>query len=505
MPGAMEVAAAPSCVMTIFGAAGDLTKRLLLPSIYNLVSQNILPDGFRLLGVDKEGWNEDSFRDHISATLKQFWGDGAEPAVLEWLTSRASYQKADFHDALAFDDVKNTIGRLAREGGSGANRLFYLAISPDFIAPVSQQLSRVGLFLEEKDCWSRLIVEKPFGHDLASGKALNNILRKCLADHQIFRIDHFAGKDAIQDLAIFRFSNAIAEPLWSRSMIDNVQITVAETVGLENRAGYYEKSGALRDMVPNHLAEILSLVAMETPVSFSSRHVRDKQVELLASVRSIAAEDVDRYAVRGQYGPGSIDDSKALGYREEKGAAPDSITETYVALHLEVDNWRWAGVPFYLRTGKRLSRAVTEVVVTFRAPPAQLFSSDRDADQGSNRLIFSLQPDPGIQLAFNVKAPGLTTAFHAGSMEFRLPEGPFGKHAKGYERLLYDAMMGEPILFQRSDFVEEGWRIVQPLLDRWSEAPAESFPNYAVGSQGPEAAERLLAANGHAWQSLDKR
>ena len=284
-------------------------------------------------------------------------------------------------------------------------------------------------------------------------------------------------------------------------LLDESQVWLRQRV--QPNHGYYEKSGALRDMVPNHLAEMLSLVAMEPPVSFSALHMRDKQVELLATVRQIQPQDVHKYAVRGQYGPGFMDNSVVAGYREEKGADAKSGTETYVAMHLEIDNWRWSGIPFYLRTGKRLSKTVTEVVVTFRHPPARLFSGDHHSDEGCNRLIFNFKPEQNIHLTFNAKAPGLKTSIHPGSMEFQLPAGPFGNHAKGYERLLHDVMTGEPILFQRADFVEAGWRIVQPVIDCWQEAPGEDFPNYAAGSNGPEAADGLLSANGHAWHSLE--
>lgn len=328
-------------------------------------------------------------------------------------------------------------------------------------------------------------------------------MQKSLREDQIYRIDHFAGKDSVQDLAVFRFSNAIFEPLWNRSFIDNVQITAAETVGVEGRAGYYEKSGAVRDMVPNHMAELLSLVAMEPPVSFSAEHTRAKQVELLESIRKIGPEDVATYAVRGQYGAGAIKGQAVPGYREEPGVQAGSNTDTYMAMRVEIDNWRWSGVPFYLRTGKRLSQAVTEIVVTFRQPPARLFPSAEQSDQSPNQLFFKLQPDPGISLTFGTKAQGLTTTVDGGSMNFQFPEGPFGNHGKGYERLLHDVMRGNPTLFQRAEFVDAGWRMVQPLLEAWSEPPREVFPNYAAGSTGPKAADDLLAASGHAWHSLE--
>ncbi len=493
----------PGSLMTIFGASGDLTKRLLLPSIYNLIAAKVLPDAFRLLGVAVEAWNDDVFRDHIATTLKQFWGSDVDDAVVSWLTSRASYQQANFDAPAAFDALKVRIDGLQKDHASHDNRLYYLAVAPSFIAPVTAQLSRVGLLTEQDGCWRRLVIEKPFGHDLPSALALNADLQKSLHEDQIYRIDHFAGKDAVQDLVVFRFSNTIIEPLWNRSLVDNVQITVAETVGVEKRAGYYETSGAVRDMVPNHMAELLSLVAMEPPVSLSAEHMRDKQVELLASTRKIKPEEVPSFAVRGQYGPGKIAGSDVPGYRQEPGVKPDSQTETYMAMRVEIDNWRWAGVPFFLRTGKRLTQALTEIVVTFRQPPAGLFPPEGKGNQSPNRLIFKLQPDPGIHLTFRAKTPGLKTVAAGESMEYNFPAGPLGQHAKGYERLLHDVMVGNSLLFQRAEFVEQGWQLVQPLLDAWKAPPAEPFPNYEAGSTGPAAADALLAATGHQWDPLD--
>lgn len=499
----------PPCLMTIFGASGDLTQRLLLPSLYNLVASKVLPDGFQLLGVAREDWEDAKFREHIREALKQFWGQDADGTVVEWLASRARYRQADFGNAAAFDTLKGSIEEIEKSSGSGGNRLFYLAVAPSFIAPIAAQLSRTGLVTEEGGCWRRLVVEKPFGNDLKSAVALNAELQKSLREDQIYRIDHFAGKDAVQDLAVFRFSNAIIEPLWTRMLVDNVQITAAETVGVEGRAGYYETAGALRDMVPNHMAELLSLIAMEPPVSFSAEHMRDKQVELLASVRKIKPEEVAQYAVRGQYGPGSIRlpganaDTQVAGYREEPGVKPDSNTETFVAMRVEVDNWRWAGTPFYLRTGKRMERAETEIVVTFRQPPARLFPNKNLSNQTPNQLIFNLQPMQKICMRFGARAPGLTTVVESQQMTFQFPPGPFGEHGKGYERLLHDVMVGNTLLFQRAEFVEEGWRMVQPLLDAWSEPPKTPFPNYAAGSSGPKEADELLSVRGRAWQPLD--
>ena len=397
----------PACVMTIFGASGDLTKRLLLPSLYNLAAAHVLPDSFRLLGVAKEDWDDGKMRDHIATTLKQFWGANVDSGVVGWLTQRANYQSANFDDSASFDAVKTKLERIENESHSDGNRLFYLAVAPSFIATMAAQLSRTGMITEDSDRWRRLVIEKPFGNDLNSAIALNRDLQKSLREDQIYRIDHFAGKDTVQDLTVFRFSNTIFEPLWNRSTIDNIQITAAETVGVEGRAGYYEKSGALRDMVPNHMAEMLSLVAMEPPSSLSAEHLRDKQVEVLQSLRSIQPQDVPQFAVRGQYGPGNIQGKAVPGYREEPGVNPQSNTETYVAMKVEIDNWRWSGVPFYLRTGKRCSRALTEIVVSFRKPPARLFPKDQQSVPPHNRLFFNLQPEQGIRLGIGLVAPDL--------------------------------------------------------------------------------------------------
>jgi glucose-6-phosphate 1-dehydrogenase len=504
-----DQAALAGCLMTIFGASGDLTKRLLLPSVYNLAAAKILPDSFRVLGVAMDDWDEAKFRQHIAESLKQFWGPDAQDEVMQWLASRASYQMGNFDQPESFQAVKAKIEGMERESGSGGNRLFYLAVAPSFIATVTALLSGADLLREDGGCWRRLVIEKPFGHDLASAIELNASLQKSLREEQIYRIDHFAGKDAVQDLAVFRFSNAIMEPLWNRSLVDHVQITVAETVGVESRAAFYEKSGALRDMVPNHLAEVLSLIAMEPPVSLSAEHMRDKQVELLASVRQIKREEVAQFAVRGQYGAGQIalggnQAKDVVGYQEEPGVSPDSGTETYVALQVEIDNWRWSGVPFYLRTGKRLCKALTEVVVTFRQPPARLFPDHDTTGQPPNRLFFNMQPKQSIELRFRAKTPGLKTEAEEAAMVFNFSGGPFADRAKGYERLLHDVMAGDSTLFQRAEFVELGWRMVQPLLDAWGETKAEDFPNYAAGSTGPQAADELLARQGHSWHSVEE-
>ena len=494
----------PACLMTIFGASGDLTKRLLLPSLYNLASVKSLPEGFRLLGVAREPWDDRKFQDYIAQSLKEFWGPDAASDIVESLTKRAAYLSGNFDDAGLFNSLKNTLENSEKAGPTGGNRLFYLAVAPSFISSIAAQLSHAGLLTEDDKKWARLIIEKPFGHDFASAKALTAELQKNLREDQIYRIDHFAGKDAVQDLTVFRFSNAIFESFWNRSFIDNVQITAAETVGVEGRADYYEKSGALRDMVPNHLAEMLSLVAMEPPVSFNAQHMREKQADVLESIRQITPAEVSTHAVRGQYDKGRNGRNDVKAYRSEPGVNPTSNVETYVAMQVNLDNWRWSGVPFYLRTGKHLIRATTEVVVSFKQTPAKLFPKDAPGQREPNQMIFNLEPEQAITLRFGSKASGLKTVVEEGALEFQLPKGPFGDHGKGYERLLQDVMLGDGTLFQGADFIEAGWRMVQPLLEAWSYPSEEQFPNYASGSTGPKVADELLARSGRRWHSLER-
>ena len=489
--------------MTIFGITGDLAKRLLFPSLYNLAAAGSLPDDFRLIGVGRRDWNDQILRKYLRDSLKQFLGGTPNARVAGWLCARIFYQKTQFDDQAGFEALAHKIRLVAHRKETVPNRLYYLSVAPEFIEQIVRRLGQATLTNEGSGAWARVIVEKPFGHDLASAAALNQKLLHTLGERQIYRIDHFAGKDTVQDLAVFRFSNAIIEPLWHRSLIDSVQITASETVGVEERAQFYEHSGALRDMVPNHLMELLSLVAMEPPVSFSVEHMRAKQVELLESVRQIRPRDVDRYAVRGQYSAGNIGRKSVPAYRREEGVSPRSQTETYVALRLEIDNWRWSGVPFFLRTGKRLARSVTEIAVQFRPAPARLFPQIASGAVAPNAIVFEMKPGQGIHIDFGARAPGLENKLMAGDMAFEFPAGPFGTHAKGYERPLRDAMLGDPILFPGATFIEQGWKLVQPLLDAWSPQHRAVVPKYAAGSQGPREADRLLAQSGHRWRVLD--
>jgi glucose-6-phosphate 1-dehydrogenase len=490
------------CVLTVFGVTGDLSQRLLFPSLYNLVSAGSLPDEFRLVGVGRRDWNDRTLRNFLGDALTQFLGGKPQPRVTRWLAQRTFYHKTTFDDQAGFTALAQKIQQLGGRKKAPVNRLYYLAVAPEFIEQIVQKLEQSGQSSEGEDAWARVIVEKPFGHDVASATALNTQLLKTLKEDQIYRIDHFAGKDAVQDLAVFRFSNALFEPLWHRSLIDSVQITASETVGVEGRADFYEHSGALRDMVPNHLMELLSHIAMEPPVSYSVEHMRAKQLELLDCVRPIRPRDVSRCAVRAQYAGGKIGRKAVPAYRRETGVNPRSQTETYVALKLEIDNWRWSGVPFFLRTGKSLAKSVTEIAVQFRPAPGRLFPNVASVMTPVNQIIFEMKPRQGIHLTFGARAPGLENQVMPGDMAFEFPPGPFGGNAKGYERPLRDAMLGNPVLFPSALFIEQGWQLIQPLLDAWAPSKAKDIPKYAAGSQGPEAADALLARTGHTWREL---
>jgi glucose-6-phosphate 1-dehydrogenase len=492
---------APPATMTIFGAAGDLTKRLVVPALYNLVRARRLPDGFTIIGVDISDLSDESWRDSLTEMMHGFLRAGAgaiDQQAWSWLTRRMRYVKGDFAEPETFSRLAMILEEQGERQENGANVLFYLAVADRFFGPVIEQLGRAGLTRQSDHAWRRVIVEKPFGHDLASAKALNGQILKVLSEDQIYRIDHFLGKETVQNILVLRFANGIFEPLWNRDHIDHVQITAAETVGVEHRGRFYDRTGALRDMVPNHLFQLLAMIAMEPPISFDADAVRGKKTELFHAIHPVSPAN----AVRGQYGAGAVLGRQARDYRHEPDVAPDSGTETYVALKLGIDNWRWAGVPFYLRTGKYLSARTTEIAVQFRQAPHALFRSTPVEHLPRNILTLRIQPDEGLSLSFSTKRPGAEIEIDGVEMNFAYRDYFAPLASVGYETLIYDCLIGDATLFQRADTVEAAWCAVQDVLDTWSCVPAGDFPNYAAGSAGPDAADGLLARDGRAWMAI---
>ncbi|HUR27730.1 MAG TPA: glucose-6-phosphate dehydrogenase [Planctomycetota bacterium] len=492
---------APPCTMVIFGAAGDLTKRKLIPSLYNLAREKLLPDDFAVLGIARADVDHEAFRRQLGESLPKFVSGTFDPKLWAWLEERIYYMRGEFNDAGMFERMAAEIAKLEAKHQTRGNRLFYLATAPDFFAPLARSLGESGLTDESKGPWRRLIVEKPFGRDLVSARALNAALLSVLGEKQIYRIDHYLGKETVQNILVFRFANGIFEPIWNRTYVDHVQITVAETLGVEKRGGYYDRAGCLRDMVPNHIFQLISLVGMEPPISFEADAVRDEQSKVLRAIHHLAPEDVLTDTVRGQYGAGNVDGKMLQNYRSEPEVAPNSHTETYVAMKLAIDSWRWTGVPFYLRVGKALATRTTEITIRFRKPPLVLFRNTNIADLAPNQLVISVQPKEGISLSFGAKIPGATLKVGGVDMDFDYTKHFGSVPATGYERLMYDAMLGDQTLFQRADMVEAGWSVVDPLLDVWQALPARGFPNYAAGSWGPRDADLLLERDGRAWRA----
>jgi glucose-6-phosphate 1-dehydrogenase len=486
------------CVFVLFGAAGDLTKRKLIPALYNLVKAKLLPDDFVVLGVSVDDLDEELFRKQVSEFLPT-----TDAACLDWLRSRLCYERGDFADPATFTRLRKRLAKIDSERHTEGNYLFYMATAPKFFALIVQQLGRSGLSQQDNGQWRRVVIEKPFGQDLESAKALNRDIKSVLQENQIYRIDHYLGKETVQNIMVFRFDNAIFEPIWNRRYIDHVQITNAETVGVERRGAYFDNAGTLRDMVPNHVMQLLSLTAMESPVSFSADAVRNEQAKVLHSLLPLNSEDVLQYSVRGQYGEGSIDGERVPRYRAEPGVSPESKTETFVALKLNIDNWRWAGVPFYFRTGKRLARRHTEIAIQFKRTPFQLFRNAPLHKVHTNTLVIQIQPVEGISLSFGAKIPGPLLRVGAVDMSFEYSRY-FGTDAyTGYEVLLYDCMIGDATLFQRADMVEAGWTVIDPVLDVWKALPPRRFPNYASGTWGPPESDHLMQADNREWRKIE--
>ena len=493
---------ADACVMIIFGATGDLTKRKLLPALYNLAKGDFLPHKFAIIGVGRQEMSSEDFRTQILADLKEFVPKGPDDDLLKWFEDRVYYTGGDFdNDKKLFGELKVLLGDVCVKHQIPENYFFYLATPPQLFANVTGKVVKNGLGREENGNWRRFIYEKPFGRDLESAQKLNASLLKLIKERQIYRIDHYLGKETVQNILVFRFGNSIFEPIWNRNYIDHVQITVAESLGVEQRGGYYDSAGALRDMIPNHLFQLVTLTAMEPPVSFDADEVRDEQAKILHAIQPFAGEDVLKRAVRGQYSGGKLDDKPTVAYRDENLVAPHTNTETYAALKLSIDNWRWAGVPFYLRTGKRLNTRQSSIIIQFKAAPFVLFRDTSIDRLTTNRLVIHIHPDEGITLHFGAKIPGPIVNMGPVDMDFNYLKH-FGEQiATGYERLLYDCMTGDATLFQRADMVEAGWNIVSPILDVWNAIAPRSFPNYAGGTWGPPEADSLLASDGRAWKN----
>ena len=488
------------CVFVLFGAAGDLTKRKLVPALFNLVQAKLLPEHFAILGVSVDDLSVESFRDQLSEFLPK---DLASADSLAWLRKRLSYERGDFADPQTFSRLRERLAAIDFEWQTEGNYLFYMATAPKFFAPIVQQLGRSGLSKQEGERWRRVVIEKPFGQDLESAKVLNRDIKSVLQENQIYRIDHYLGKETVQNIMVFRFDNAIFEPIWNRRYVDHVQITNAETVGVERRGAYFDSAGTLRDMVPNHVMQLLSLTAMESPVSFHADAVRNEQAKVLHSLLPLNSEDVLQTSVRGQYGPGNIGEEKVPGYRQEPGVAPESRTETFVALKLNIDNWRWAGVPFYLRTGKRMAQRHTEIAIHFKRMPFELFRNAPLHKHHTNTLVIQIQPVEGISLSFGAKIPGPVLRVGSVDMSFEYSKYFKAEAYTGYEVLLYDCMMGDATLFQRADMVKAGWSVIDPVLDVWKALPPRKFPNYASGTWGPAESDQLLAADNRQWRRIE--
>ncbi len=487
------------CAMVIFGASGDLTRRKLLPALYNLKVNGLLPDEFSIIGVARRPWTEGEFRSRMHDAITTYGTQAPDPDHWAALEARIHYCQGSFADATTYDRLKAMLADSERAHGTGGNALFYLSVQPGSFAAIARHLHEAGLTSEKEETWRRIVVEKPFGRDLASAQALNADLSAILNEQQVYRIDHFLGKETAQNLLVFRLGNSMIEPIWNRNYIDHVEITAAESIGIEGRGAFYEGTGAFRDMMQNHMLMLMTLIAMEPPSSLSGEAVRNEKVKLLNSIRIPTPEEALRDTVRGQYSAGTVDGANVAAYRAEPDVSPSSVVETFTAAKFQVDNWRWAGVPFYLRTGKRLARRVTEIVIRFKSPPFSLYGGTECSPLGPNLLILHIQPEEGISLQMRAKSPGPTIHTQAVTLDFDYAQ--FGKvtPATGYEKLLYDCIIGDATLFHRSDMVEASWKIADPILSTWADLSYERLPIYAPGTWGPPEAEHLLTGDRRWW------
>lgn len=502
-----DAAPAPPCTLVIFGASGDLTKRLLMPALYNLAREKALDPEFRIIGVDHVERSEDDFRSYLTDSMHALVKEGGgefeatelDAGAWNWIASRLGYLTGDFNDAETYRRLGDRLDQRAGQAGH-SNAVFYLATAPRFFGPVIERLGAAGLTNQTARGFRRIVIEKPFGTDLASARALDARILKVATESQLYRIDHFLGKETVQNIMVLRFSNGIFEPIWNRDHIDHVQITAAETVGVEHRGRFYDATGALRDMVPNHMFQLLAMTAMEAPNSFDADAVRSEKAKVIEAIRAWSPEEAVANSVRGQYDAGKVRGRPVSPYRKEPDVSPDSDTETYVALKLMIDNWRWAGVPFYIRTGKSMAVRRTEIAVQFKQAPSVLFRNTPDR-LAPNLMVFRIQPKEGVSLRFTAKVPGHTIRLGAVDMDFRYSDFFEAEPSTGYETLIYDCLVGDATLFQRADNIEAGWSAVQPFLDGWK-AAGEGVRLYRSGSGGPSEADVLLQRDGRAWLLL---
>jgi len=493
-------------IIVIFGASGDLTRRKLMPAIYNLFIERWMPEQFTVIGLGRTAMSKTVFRKYFKAGLEEFSRSGKVKKE-QWaaFSKCIHYKKVNYSLDGTYNSLNREITKLEKSWGGRVTRIFYMAVPPQFIESISRKVGKAGLAKDKSLC--RLVIEKPFGHDLESAQHLNKMLGNIFDESQIYRIDHYLGKETVQNILAFRFANALFEPIWNRNYIDHVQITVAEELGVENRGNYYETAGALRDMIQNHLLQLLCLIAMEPPVSFMADEVRNKKVDVLHAIRKIRREDVHDTAVRGQYGEGWMEGKKVKGYRQEPDVKEDSNTETFAAVKFFIDNWRWQDVPFYMRSGKRMNDSISIITIQFRPVPHQSFPSEATDHWQPNRLMLNIQPTMGIRLSFQAKRPGLEMLLNPVDMLFNYSDAYTKGSPEAYETLLLDVITGDATLFMRADQVEAAWEILMPIIQTWQANPSVNFPNYAAGTEGPESAEALIARDGHHWivKAIDKK
>jgi glucose-6-phosphate 1-dehydrogenase len=485
-------------VIIILGATGDLTWRKLIPAIYNLYIDKWIPDDFSIMGISRKPITENEFKKRLHEGVDKFSRRGKSKKT-DWDTFAKCllYHKGEFNNKTTYSGIDKKIKKFEKDRKVIVNRIFYLAVPPNSFEEIAMKISESGL--AKNKLKSRIVIEKPFGHDLNSAKHLNDLLHSIFDESQIYRIDHYLGKETVQNILAFRFANALFEPIWNRNYIDNIQITVSEQLGVENRGNYYETAGALRDMIQNHLFQLLCLIAMEPPVSFEADEIRNRKVDVLNALRKIHPEEVHQYAVRGQYGAGWIQGKKVIGYRQEPDVSKDSGKETFAAMKLFIDNWRWQGVPFYLRTGKRLNETISVIIIQFKPVPHQSFPLEASVNWQPNRLILNIQPQMSIRMRFQAKRPGLKMVLYPVDMAFNYKDSYTSGTPEAYETLLLDIMEGDSTLFMRADQVEAAWKALMPIINSWEASPSVNFPNYEAGMQGPEDAESLIAKDGHNW------